>query len=92
MGRTIPTYRQLIQEEIKNWMKYAETLPLEDRKLFYQLISQCRKNITEAANTLNPTINEAILMTLIFQQQKQIRKLQKEIEKIKQKIDQTSNI
>jgi hypothetical protein len=36
MGRTVPTVRQLLNEEYHEWIKMGKMLPLEERKALIQ--------------------------------------------------------
>jgi len=38
MGRTIPTVRQLMNEEYQEWIKMARVLPQEERKALKELL------------------------------------------------------
>jgi hypothetical protein len=38
MGRTVPTVRQLMNEEYSEWIKMAKMLPLEERKALKELL------------------------------------------------------
>jgi hypothetical protein len=38
MGRTVPTVRQLMNEEYQEWIKMAKMLPVEERKALKELL------------------------------------------------------
>jgi hypothetical protein len=38
MGRTVPTVRQLLNEEYSEWIKMAKMLPVEERKALKELL------------------------------------------------------
>jgi uncharacterized protein YjiS (DUF1127 family) len=38
MGRTVPTVRQLINQECQEWIKMAKVLPEEERKALRELL------------------------------------------------------
>lgn len=56
MGRTLPTYRQILEEIISEWGKYRKALRKEDREAFDMLIEKARKHASAASYEarLNP--------------------------------------
>ena len=77
MGRTIPSWRIVLNEELTRLAGFRQFLRSEDRIVFDDLVAQCRL-YPSAAGTLASTIKEIpLLMSMIFAQHKRLMKLEK---------------
>ena len=81
MGRTIPTANMLIQEEIDSFLRtYGKGLSGErERDALYNLLQLCKKHTQACSQAVRLVPFHAILMSLILEQQKQLRLLTDEI-------------
>lgn len=43
MGRTIPSYRMILEREIQKWEAFLKALRKEDRDAFEELMNACRR-------------------------------------------------
>lgn len=70
-----------IDQEIENWQSFGYAMRQEDRELFKKMMLEAMTDneAFDMANSKDPT--EALLMVLIFQQQKMIIRLIKTLEK-----------
>ena len=76
MGRTVPTFRQLIDDAIARWSKFRRALRREDQEYFDRLFRRVR-NYTQAATyqaSDNPM--EAILLSIAIDQEKRLDALE----------------
>ena len=75
MGRTIPSYRDVIDDEISALKKYRSALRAEDQDLFDEMMSFAKFHISASSysSRLNPF--ESIVLNIILEQQRQIREL-----------------
>jgi predicted component of type VI protein secretion system len=81
MGRTIPTANMLIQQEIGAFLRsYGKGLSgkLEQRAL-YDILQLCKKHTQACGQAVRLVPFQAILMSLMLEQQKQLRKLIEEV-------------
>jgi hypothetical protein len=78
MGRTIPSYRIASEIEIWKCRTFRKLLDKQDRKKFDKMLSIPR--LYNAAGTMacRPILIHVILMSIIFQHYKQLRKLSTE--------------
>ncbi|MHA1266043.1 MAG: hypothetical protein ACTSRS_12495 [Candidatus Helarchaeota archaeon] len=82
MGRTVPSFRQALEEEIAMWHSFRQALRPNERAIFDKLMEKVR-NYGDAGMLANrPVILDTILMALLLEQQKQIVHLQKQIEEL----------
>ena len=84
MGRTIPTATMLIQEEIDLFLRtYGRGLTgKQEREMMYNILQLCKKHTQACNQAVRLVPFHAILMSLIFEQQKQLLAL----------IDETSSL
>jgi hypothetical protein len=83
MGRTIPSYRIALEDEISSWRGFAQALRAQDRGVFERLVDASRNYATEAGNATRPEVFEAMVMSMLLFQQKKLDKLEKELNSFK---------
>lgn len=88
MGRTVVSYRQAIENEIKKWEGFSKALRNDDRRAFEQMINACRNYASAASNAARPVLLEAMFMSILLAQQKALMEIKRDIEGIKQRLNQ----
>ena len=83
MGRTVPSYRLALEEEIGKWKGFAEALRSEDREAFQRLMDACRNYASAGSNSTRPVLFEPMAISIMLNQEKKILKLQKDLDAIK---------
>lgn len=65
MGKTCPTYRMLLEEEISSWDDFRRSLRREDQEAFDRIMDAARRRASssQVATRLNPF--EAIVMSAL---------------------------
>ena len=79
MGRTVPTFRQQIEQAVERWAKFRRALRREDQEHFDRLFL-CVRSYTQAATyqaSDNPM--EAILLSIALDQEKRLRALEQRL-------------
>lgn len=84
MGKTVPSYRLALEEEIGRWKGFAEALRSDDREAFEQLMDACRSYASAGSNSTRPVMFEPMAMSIMLFQQKKLVKLQKALDAVKQ--------
>jgi hypothetical protein len=79
MGKTVPSYRMVVEWEIDRWNGFRDALPSEEEKeAFDELMDMCGKYASESSScATNPIISEPMLMSILLSQQRKIRSLEK---------------
>ena len=85
MGKTVESYRIAIEDEISRWNGFAKALRKEEREAFDILIDACRNYASAGSNATQPLPLDPMIMSMLVSQQIRLQKLQKEIDKLKQK-------
>ncbi len=75
MGRTVPTFNMSLEREITQWKHYRRALRREDQEAFDALFTHARQHMVEAAAAARPIPFDAIVMSILLEQQKQIEEL-----------------
>jgi len=43
MGRTIPSHRMMLEQELKRWEEFKDALRIDERTIFEYLMDDCRR-------------------------------------------------
>ncbi len=89
MGRSIPSFRQLIEIERLNWSEFKKELPSKDEKEAFNTIFENAKLYTQYLSNANrPIPIEPIMMGALFHNYKTLLKLCKEENVTEESINQ----
>ncbi len=80
MGRTLPTPTMLIERERARWQKFRRALRKEDQVLLDELLCDARRHGQAQAYASWATPYEAILVSILLEQRKRIKKMEAAIE------------
>ncbi|MBI4462706.1 MAG: hypothetical protein HY653_07365 [Acidobacteria bacterium] len=76
MGRTVPTFRQLIEEEAQRWLKFRRALYREDQAYFDRVFQRVRLYTEAATYQCHANPLEAILLAVAIDQEKRLYALE----------------
>jgi len=77
MGKTVPSYRMALENEIYHWKSFRNALAGEDDKAAFDvLMDMCRNNAMASGNATNPIVFEPMAMSMLLGQQKKIHELE----------------
>jgi hypothetical protein len=76
MGRTVPTFRQLIDDAIARWSKFRRALRREDQEYFDGLFRRVRTYTQAATYQASDNPMEAILLSIALDQEKRLEALE----------------
>ena len=79
MGRTIPSYRIATEIETSKWKPFRQALNKKDRKMFDEMMTYPRLYISAGCNACRPELIHPILMSIIFEHYKQLKKLENNV-------------
>jgi len=82
VGRTIPSWRLVVNDEIERIGKFKDFLRIDDKEIFDDLLRQC-KHYAPYASTMASVVKEVPLMfSMMFGQHKMIFELEKRLAKL----------
>jgi hypothetical protein len=76
MGRTVPTFTQVIQQEMESWSKFRRGLRKEDQEAFDEIFRAARMQLASSAYAARPIPFESIVISALIAQQRTIHELQ----------------
>ncbi|MBS7626681.1 hypothetical protein KEJ51_06570 [Candidatus Bathyarchaeota archaeon] len=82
MGRTIPSWRTVIEETFKRWRRFQETLRADEREIFEDLMNDCRRYASAAGASVFPIKVEGIFLAIIFAHHKKLRELEDKVDRL----------
>ncbi|UCH31939.1 MAG: hypothetical protein JSV05_00625 [Candidatus Bathyarchaeota archaeon] len=83
VGKTVASYRLALEKELQRWSGFKRTLRNEDRTVFDQIIDACRNFASAGSNATCPVIFEVMVMSILLNQQKNLNRLEKELDAIR---------
>jgi hypothetical protein len=79
MGRTIPSWRIVVNEEIAAMSRFKQFLGPEDRELFDDLLNQCLLYAPQAGVLASCVKEVPLLLSMIFAHHKKLAELEKRV-------------
>ncbi len=76
----MPTYRQTLESIIRGWSDFRRGLTEKDRKAFDRMMNRARSHASAASYAAFPDPVEAVLLSIMLEQEKTIMELKEGIE------------
>jgi hypothetical protein len=76
MGKTLPPFSSLIEQERRRRMPFKKALPKTDQALFDRLFDCAKLHIQAGVMVARPWAFETIVMAIVLEQQKQVERLE----------------
>jgi len=76
LGRTVPSYRIASERERRKWHLFRQGLDKSERKMFDEMMSYSRLYNTAGVGACKPVLLQPIIMSIIFEHYKQLRKIE----------------
>lgn len=83
MGRTIPSFRIALEQEISNWKPYKKSLSRGSRDALEDLFNMARNYCSASSNAVRPVRFQGMFMGIAFAHAKRLENIAREIEKIR---------
>jgi len=77
MGRTVPTFRQLIEETANRWSKFRRALRREDQECFDHLFNRARCYTQAGVYQCSDNPMETILLSIALDQERRLRNIER---------------
>jgi hypothetical protein len=79
MGRTIPSWRVVVEDELRKLKRFREFLRSEDKEVYDDLLNQCKLYASYASSMASPVKEIPLLISMLFAQHKRLMELEKRI-------------
>ena len=86
MGRTIPTFTNIIDSEIAGWSKYRQGLRKEDQELFDEVFRCARRQLAANFYAMRTIPFESIMMSIVVEQGRVMRELKQRLARLEEKV------
>jgi hypothetical protein len=79
MGRTIPSFRQLLEIEKLEWSSFKKSLPTKkDKQAFDEIFESAKLYTPYLSNAVNPIVFESVVMGAVFHNYKTLLEISEE--------------
>ncbi|GJQ20866.1 MAG: hypothetical protein HBSIN02_12210 [Bacteroidia bacterium] len=85
MGRTVPTFTNIIDSELAGWSKYRRGLPRDDQELFDEIFRAAKRRLASNFYAMRTIPFESIIMSIVIEQGKHIAELKQRMEQLQKK-------
>ena len=89
MGRTVPSYRQALESEIRSWEGFRKALRGKDAEAFDELMKAARIYASAGGMATRPVVAEALFMSVLVGMQRQVMELREKIERLEKELQET---
>ena len=79
MGRTVPTFTNIIDSEIAGWSKFRRGLQLDDQEIFDEVFRAAKRHLATNFYAMRTIPFESIIMSIIIEQGKAIKELRRRL-------------
>jgi hypothetical protein len=77
MGRTVPTFTDIIHNELSSWSKFRRGLRKKDQEAFDEMFRAAKLHLAENFYAMRTIPFESIIVSITLEQQKEIRRLER---------------
>lgn len=88
MGRTVPSYRQALEEEIIRWENFRKALRDKDAEAFDRIMVACRVYASAGGMATRPILTEAMFMSILVSQRKELMEIRESLERLEKRLRQ----
>jgi DNA repair ATPase RecN len=82
VGRTVRSYRTVLEDMIDEWQGFRKALRKEDREAFDRLMDRARTHASAASYDTRVDPVESLFMSILLEQEKEIEELRKKLESL----------
>jgi len=79
MGRTVPTFTNIIDSEIAGWSKFRRGLQREDQEIFDEVFRAAKRHLATNFYAMRAIPFESIIMSMVIEQGKAIKELRRQL-------------
>ena len=83
MGRTVPSFRIALEQEIASWSQYRRSLGTASRDALDRMLNRARTYCSASSNAVRPVRFEGMFMAMAFDHAKRTEDLSVALEKLR---------
>jgi hypothetical protein len=82
LGKTVPSFRMILESEIAKWKEFVKALPgNSDKEAFEELMNYSRNYASAAGAAVRPIVSDAMFMSILLAYEKELTKIKAILEK-----------
>ena len=79
MGRTLPTFRNLLDRVETDWRDYRRGLTVEDQRAFDAVFQRARAHASASMNVARSDPLESVFLSVLLEHEKEIARLNRRV-------------
>ncbi len=83
MGRTVPTFREILKNERAKWSDFRDALREDEREVFDRILEDCERHVSASSQAKSPNPFREMVMSILLEQRKEIDSIKEELECLK---------
>lgn len=87
MGRSVATFTNVIDEQMKSWSKFRRGLRKEDQEVFDEIFLAAKRHLAENFYAMRAIPFESIVMSILIEYGKEIKALKQKVQALEEKTD-----
>src|SRR5829696_2965810 len=93
MGRTIPSFRMVIEKERKEWKPFRNALDKKERKDFDEMWDIAKLYVSICSNSAQLVPLQPIIISILFHHHKELKECMRQVEEIRgdKKVNNNNN-
>lgn len=86
MGRTVPTFTNVIDSELASWSKFRRGLPLEDQDVFDEVFRAAKRRLASNFYAMRTIPFESIIMSITIEQGRELAQLRRKVARLEERV------
>jgi len=83
LGRTVPSFRMVLETEIAKWKGFLGALPSRrEKEAFEELMNHCRRHAGAAGAAVRPIVSEAMFISMLLAHEKMMLEIKKTVHEL----------
>jgi hypothetical protein len=78
-----------LEAEIARWEGFRKALRIDDLKAFDKMMNACRMHASAGSMATRPLLTEAMFMSILLSQQKELMEIRESLERLEKRLRQT---
>lgn len=88
MGRTVVSYRQVLESEIAKWEGFRKALRAVDVEAFDRMMNACRMYASAGSMATRPVLLEAMFMAIMLNLEREIAEIRERLDRVEKRLRQ----
>ncbi len=88
MGKTVPSFRRALEDEIARWRSFRRALKKGDREVFDRMMGMSRAHASASGNAERTSPLDPMVISILLEQQKAISRLRRELDGFRAELEE----